>query len=766
MFFTDSPFLESGMGRVCRNILSVWNTIEGIELSCIGWHQKEPALLGKIPVFPSPKSGQDFREDTVRHESAAVEKAVKEIKPDLMITLGDIWDFIYMPQMQERYGFKWLGYYNVDSEPIRHEIYDRFCVPTYLATTSGFGKRVLLNCDPSLDIDVVYHGVDLSIFIPLNLLEKQRFLYRDPKNMAQGDSLSNQFVVLMDSQNTYRKAYPKALEAFAEFGRDKNNVKLIIVAEAKPPSKEMAALGFTDVEYFIKHTHEIKPGQCTIYANSLGKNVTYADSFMNYLYNISNVYMSVSRAEGFGLSMLQAMATKTVPLATEYASYPELMSGRGVGIKVAGFDYDNSTYRRLALIDKDDCVKKLQLLYEDWETGGKIANEIHAAGLSFVQQNTWVHSAQKLIQTVQKALHKNTRLFYPVQAKSAPVSFDGLLRKYACKARGANKEGEKKICMTVMGGVGDNLQTLPIVRGIARKYPGSKLVVVCEANSFVFADYRGNSCYHPNMTKLEVQGHSFAQVLKTLASAFDIYYDIRYVSRVYMRDENYSDFPKESADFFNQHFGYYDRWPWGNNRIHKIGKHVIDIRLISAGLQKYGSVDDMKIDVQEIEKPVGKFVTINNGAGGVGALKIMPVEYLNKVAGYLNKKGYSVVQLGMRNETKIEGAIDLRGRTNIWQSGYLLRESEIYIGPEGTTFHICKASGGRSLVWQTVTPPECFVYPDTLVLPSRKSTDFKCQPCWWQGTDYFLNNCAQGLKVCENMPTGEEIITMLEMNGI
>lgn len=749
LFHSDSPAVASGMGRVAFNLGKFFATFSGVEFASIGWHHQgfEKGWKG-WKVFPAIKTGPGIDPN---QEKEAVERAFNEFEPNLVITLGDIWDFKYMPFFSEAFPLKWLAYYNVDSMPIKRKNVPRLIAPQGLATTSHFGKQALLDADPSLDVDVVWHGYDPDCFYWIPNMSKQRRIEGHGKVLAD---LTDKFVVFMDSQNTHRKNYPAALAAFEKFAADKKDVYLLLLTQASGTEN-----GF-ELDYASTFIHKLE-GKILICENNLTQGNWISDEELNEFYNLAHVYLSTSRAEGFGLSVLQAFATKTVPLVTNFASYPELIAqGGGMTIEVAEFDVDHN-YRRNAIIDTDDCAAKLEFLYKDWQAGEQIARQFHGRGLEFASKNTWAESFQKLGAICDKVTTSPKRIHYP----RSNVPYINELRSHAAKTVRKRKTDGDKVGMVVMGGLGDNVQAIPVVKGIARRHPDSNLFLICEANQSIFRSPEGENIYHPHLETHELRGAPFSSILKTAQSAFDYFYDVRYVSRVYAKSGNV-DLPPETLEFFKQNRTFYDRWPWANNVIHHLNKHVVDIRLISCGLQHHATLDDMKLPVSEIDLPDKKIVSIHNGAGGIGQLKILPMRELEKVTAWLNAKGFYVLQTGTTQDEKIPGTVDLRGRTDYWQTAYILQRAEIHIGPEGALYHMAKAVGGRSLVWLSVTPPETFTYPDTIILPAQNTREFKCDPCWWKSEDYFHNICALGRETCMNLPTGENIITALEGAGL
>lgn len=746
------------MGRVHYQLASRLARIPGIDLISIGWHHQLFVDKWKgWPVYPTRKlstAGDNAP------ERDAVGSVLQKENPDILITLGDVWDFSYLSKLNETMRFKWLAYYNIDSGPIKLDLLPNLTSPQYLATTSQFGANVITSVDPSLNPQVIYHGVDTKIFRPLGLGEADRIIVDGPKTKNVVANLANRFVIFMDSQNTHRKNYPIALDAFSRFAKDKKDVFLVIVA--KPVGEEN---GF-DLKYSMQYVYSIDRSKAIILENNIQAGIWFPDSYVNYLYNISNVYLSTSRAEGFGLSVLQAMATNTIPACPDYASYPELLAdNRGVLTRIAGKDVDFG-FRHTALVDVDDLVKNLEELYIDWQTGGHRAKQIHNEGIKFVNQNTWDHSFMNFAAALEKTVAKKKVIHYP---NNPYVQKYNDIRAVAARCTNMNNKAKEHIGMVVMGGLGDNIQALPVIKGIARKHPDSHLFLICEANSGIFFDWLYKYPYHPNMDSIELRSISFASILKSLQGVFDYFYDVRYVSCVYDKDGDRAKINPVSMEFFDKNSTFYHQWPWANNVIYHLGHHVVDLRLISCGLQDYASLKDMTLQTRECAKPSGRYVSIHNSAGGVGALKLLPQETIVNVVKYLNGAGVKVIQTGSETDVLIPGTIDLRGRTDYWETAYLLKNAALHIGPEGALYHMNRAVGGRSLVWISATSPEVFVYyndTNSKVLPFKTSREFECEPCWWKGNDYFHNRCMVGHKSCINLPNSDTIISALREMGI
>ena len=174
---------------------------------------------------------------------------------------------------------------------------DAVFVPSY------WGKDVLINngINPS-QIEVIPEGMDPSQFHPL-----LRSCYE--KNDA--------FRVLVIGKFEPRKGFPELLEGFCEAFGSENNVKLIL----KSDSLYLNGQAYTD--NLAKLNEQIGSFGFSNY-----ELVTGALSVENifHLYNYCDVLLFPSRAEGWGLPLLEAIACGMPVITTNYSGHTEFLA--------------------------------------------------------------------------------------------------------------------------------------------------------------------------------------------------------------------------------------------------------------------------------------------------------------------------------------------------------------------------------------------------------------------------------------------------------
>ena len=95
LFITDTPTVTTGLARVCREIVLRFCDENEYEIAIAGWHQAP--LKHNFPCFIYP---------TIKgHESSQqIESILKDYKPDIIVCIGDIWDF--SPYLQQLHNYR------------------------------------------------------------------------------------------------------------------------------------------------------------------------------------------------------------------------------------------------------------------------------------------------------------------------------------------------------------------------------------------------------------------------------------------------------------------------------------------------------------------------------------------------------------------------------------------------------------------------------------------------------------------------------------
>jgi ADP-heptose:LPS heptosyltransferase len=107
-----------------------------------------------------------------------------------------------------------------------------------------------------------------------------------------------------------------------------------------------------------------------------------------------------------------------------------------------------------------------------------------------------------------------------------------------------------------------------------------------------------------------------------------------------------------------------------------------------------------------------------------------------------------VVQVGSPTDLRLEGAIDLRGKTNLRQTAAVLANSLVFIGLVGFVMHLARAVDCRSvIIYGGREKPSITGY----VANKNLYGQVRCAPCW-------LRNPCEFNRKCMDMITVDQVI--------
>jgi glycosyltransferase involved in cell wall biosynthesis len=210
--------------------------------------------------------------------------------------------------------FKSIFYFPVDCKLV-DKLTDDLDFFDCLVTFTEFGRKEVLRTKPELKgkVKVIYHGNNPKDFYPLPQGDILKF-----RNEYFGDN-AHKFIITNVNRNQPRKDIPTTIFAFIE---------------AKNKWKEE---GLTNEPFLYLHFHAKDPMGWDIRAMMLqtdlveGKDYMLLDTelankgasveMLNKIYNASDLYVTTTLGEGWGLTLTEAMATKTpivCPLSTSF----------------------------------------------------------------------------------------------------------------------------------------------------------------------------------------------------------------------------------------------------------------------------------------------------------------------------------------------------------------------------------------------------------------------------------------------------------------
>ncbi|MBI2927042.1 MAG: glycosyltransferase family 4 protein [Verrucomicrobia bacterium] len=373
LWVSDSPLLGTGFGRVTREVTARLARVPGIQVACLGWgYDGWPYDHAHFPAIIYPSRGPS---DTPEH----FERVINEFKPDIVITLGEIWMVDWLPAHPTRRQFKWIGYFPIDGgpfyppwEPILKDVDE-------VVAMSQFGQQVLQAGLPSRCIHVIYHGVDTAAFHPLT----------DRAWLKSHERFRGKFVIGCVARNQARKNIPALVKAVASLRERIDNLHLVL------------HMNPCDVGYDIVtllHRYRLE-GQADVSGPDSTLDRGLSDEQLNRLYNLFDVMVLPSTGEGFGLPIIESFAAGVPVVATDYSACSELVRGRGELVKILTTVTAGTNLIEQAVIDVEDLAARIERLYRNPE----LVRQYSEAGLAFAQSLNWDRLLPQWLQLISAA---------------------------------------------------------------------------------------------------------------------------------------------------------------------------------------------------------------------------------------------------------------------------------------------------------------------------------------------------------------------------
>ncbi len=363
LWVSDSPLTSTSYGKVTHELCKrIGKELEVHVLSLLYYGK---SLRGENYFI---HSYEDVR---------SLASALENIKPDYLVWIGDtiaMNDILKVDLGKTRF----IPYSPCDGYPFVFDSRPIFNKAYKILATSNYTQKILRGF--GYDSAVLYHGVDTSIYKP-EKIDRKTYGIEDGK-----------FVFLHVGVNSGRKMIWRLIQCFHEFSKDKDDAILLV---RTIPEGEYNLVEFT--KFRFPELFEKKK----LYFSLPAMFSPAPEEFMAGLYNISDVYVSASSGEGFGLPYVESMACKKPVIAPNHSSTPELITEivdgigpRGVATKIDAFATDMKYFIDKSICSVEDTVNAMNLLYES----KKKRDEFGENGLRFVKKFcNWDEISKKLL---------------------------------------------------------------------------------------------------------------------------------------------------------------------------------------------------------------------------------------------------------------------------------------------------------------------------------------------------------------------------------
>jgi glycosyltransferase involved in cell wall biosynthesis len=319
---SDHPLSPSGVGTQTRYICEALLNSGKFEIISLGGamkhHNYDPVNVepygNEWRIIPVDGYGkQDMIRSIVRNE-----------RPDFVWIMTDprFWDWLWAIENEIRPLCPIVYYHVWDNYPYPHFNKKFYESNDRIACISKVSHDIVKTVAPNVPSTYIPHAVDSNYFQPLDLKDRQELR---KANLHPDDV--DKFIIFWNNRNARRKQSGTLIWWFKEW-LDQNNLhdkcQLIMHTDPKDPHGQdlhhiMDRLGLGEHREVLLSTQKV----------SLDK--------MSTFYNLADVTINISDAEGFGLSTLESLACGTPIIVNKTGGLQEqVQRGKnkfGIGIE-------------------------------------------------------------------------------------------------------------------------------------------------------------------------------------------------------------------------------------------------------------------------------------------------------------------------------------------------------------------------------------------------------------------------------------------------
>ena len=376
LFVTDGLFTPSGFGMVVKNLIRELK--EDYNIAMVSWQHVGGVMEHDgIKIYPIDK--HQFGKDAVPY-------AIKDFKPDVVITLGDYWMLNYMAEddmksLMEKNSIKWIWYLPIDSDIVPIQFEDVITKPDVLVAMSKHGSEVLTK----LDVKHVYipHGTRTDLYKRLDNRNELRKEY----------GYEGKFVIGCVARNQPRKMLPRLIKAFSIFAKDKDDVVIHFHNDLLDPGNI--------IRDYNKNAYSILGQAICVY--KVEEKVKFTKNMKSFvvgldedklpgIYNLFDIHAIPTSGEGFGLPILESMACGIPNVLTDFTTAKEFIGNDNQGIRVPIKTMMFGGYgTHHALIDEEKMAEAFEELYKNKSTRADMGSNAR----ELAKQYDWTIVAKK-----------------------------------------------------------------------------------------------------------------------------------------------------------------------------------------------------------------------------------------------------------------------------------------------------------------------------------------------------------------------------------
>lgn len=313
-WFSNAPWEPSGYGQQTALMVPELQRLgydmaitafHGLQGASLPWHTEKSHAEGLPAVNVYPNWWHTWGSDVMTPHAM-------QFRAPVVISLFDIWvaDLDMIGQAAHR--TSWVPWTPIDSEPLPPRIKKAAERCKWRIAMSRFGQEAF--ADAGLDSFYIPHAVDREIFKPTDKEEA-----RDALGMPQ-DVFVFGMVAANKGNAPGRKALTEHMTAFKMFKEEVDPNAILVMHTT---SGEYGEWQGEKLFSFAKHIG-LEISKDVFFPHQYNMVLGFAPEYMALQYSAMDVFMNVSRGEGFGIPLLEAQSCGTPVIAGDWTAMSEV----------------------------------------------------------------------------------------------------------------------------------------------------------------------------------------------------------------------------------------------------------------------------------------------------------------------------------------------------------------------------------------------------------------------------------------------------------
>ena len=399
--YCDAPTCATGFSTVSRNILMGLYNTGRYEIEVLGINYwGDPHTL---PMKIWPVGNNQERDPYGRKKICGM---IPQMLDDqtILFFLQDTFILSFLPELMNHLHSqgkhqKSIVYFPIDGEP-KEQWIKNVNACDHLVAYSKFGEMESKKVCPSgKPMQVIPHGVNTSDYFVVDKTEVESF------RKQYFGKVADKFIFTSVARNQQRKDIPRTIAAFAEFRKQVKDSVLYLHCSSKDQGWDLPEV---IKSYGLNTTEDV------ILPQNFGPNQGYPRQIVNLIYNASDCVVSTSLGEGFGLSWIESMATKTSIIVPDNTMMSEFVNEDNGYLVESGtspslfttLPNDNEVQRPLVKVE--DMVEKMLDVYNNPEEAKRRAeNAYNWVTIKMDWQNNIVPQWVELFDKVYEEMQNN-----------------------------------------------------------------------------------------------------------------------------------------------------------------------------------------------------------------------------------------------------------------------------------------------------------------------------------------------------------------------